>query len=166
MPTTNYVYFDSCVFLSYFNNETNRADIIEQILDETHEDKNRFIVTSSLSITEVAFVAGEKASNKKSRLRFDTEEKFDLLWRDSSILRFVDFQENLARKARQLMRITSERGYRLKPADAIHLVSAELVGASEFFTYDDLEKYSSFISIDIKLPYVVSRRMFNDQDFD
>ncbi len=55
------LYWDSCVFLSYIDAEKDRVDTLETILDEVHKSGGaKKIVTSTVSIVEVAFGAQEK----------------------------------------------------------------------------------------------------------
>ncbi len=48
----------------------------------------------------------------------------------------------LAVKAKNLMRASIERGFSLKPADAIHLATADHMKVKEFQTYDDSVRFS------------------------
>lgn len=77
MPRVNHVYFDSCVFLAYFNGEPGRVDLLDQLFEQIHQDQERLIVTSAYSIIEVVYVVEEK---RKSRLLEGIEEKFDKFW--------------------------------------------------------------------------------------
>lgn len=155
MPNNTYIYCDSCVFIAYFNNEPGRVEILEQFFEEIQQSKDRMIVTSAFSIAEVAYVQNEHRNpGQKSRLRQDTEERLDQFWGDQSLIEFVDFQELLARNARTLMRRSSTRGYNLRAPDALHLVSAQFVGAAEFLTYDDLGKHAELTGLKILEPHI------------
>ncbi len=151
-----YIYGDSCIFLAYFNKEPGRVEILDQLFEEIHSNGERKLVTSAFSIIEVAHVAREKY-----RLKLDpkTEEALDALWNDGSLLELVDFHENLARQARTLIRQATELGMSLKPADALHLVTAQSLGVSMFFTYDNLSKYASMVGFSIREPYVDQPRL-------
>lgn len=102
MPETRYLYVDSNVFISYFNNHSGRATIIEQLFDEVERSPDRKLITSALTIVEVANLAIEKARNK---LIPDFEQRLDDLWQNRALIEFVDFHEILARQARTLMRL-------------------------------------------------------------
>lgn len=155
----DYIYCDSCVFLSYFKAEAGRVQTIEQLLEEVQNNPNRKLLTSVISITEVSHVAEEK---DRKKLRADFEKELDSFWADSTVLDFIEFHEPMARKARELIRRAISLGYSLKPADAIHLASAKYAGVSEFFTYDDkLFKFSNSIDFDIREPYVSQPRLPN-----
>ena len=117
-----------------------------------------------MSIVEVANVRVEK---EKWRTLPDIEEKLDNLWGDTSLVKMIEFQEFLARKARKLMRNAISKQYQLKGPDAIHLASAEFVGVSEFLTYDKrLFKYAADMSFPINIPTVRQKRLFTDSDFE
>lgn len=76
------------------------------------------------------------------------------------MIQFIDFHENIARQARALMRAAFKKGYSLKSADAIHLVSAQSIGIEEFFTYDhDLFKYEDMVGFKILEPYIIQPRL-------
>lgn len=157
MQKTKYLYCDSCVFLAYFNGETSRIDILDQLFEEVQKDKDKKLITSAFSIIEVAYIAEER---KKSKLQEGLEEKIDTFWGDTSLIQFVDFHENIARQARTMMRHALEKGYSLKSADALHLVSAHLVGSEEFLTYDDkLFRYEEMLGFKILEPYVNQKRL-------
>lgn len=131
-------YWDACVPLSYVNGIPERVQHIEPLM---HKSGKEFqIVTSVLSITEVAFAATEQA---KRVLDPDTEEKIAKLWRPGSPILIVDFYELIALRAQRLMRAAIIKGWSLKPADAIHLATADQLKVLEFHTYDNgLDKYS------------------------
>lgn len=159
MPKINYVYCDANIFLAYFNAEAGRVEILDQLFEEIQQDNQRKIITSVVSITEVSHVAGEKLRNRLDQQVFDNLENF---WGDSSLIEFVDFNELLARQARDLIRKAISLKYSLRTNDAMHLVSAKYAGASECFTYDrGLHKYSSILDISIKEPFVNSPRLPN-----
>lgn len=158
MPKVRYTYCDSCVFLAYFNGETNRVDTLDQLFDEVTSETSQKLVTSAFSIIEVAHLASEKRRGKLDPI---VEQTLDNFWQNSALLEMVDFHELLARNARQLMRQALDMGYSLKGPDALHLVSAQAVGATEFFTYDDklLERYSDIIGATVCQPYVNQPRL-------
>jgi len=153
MPKVSYTYCDSCVFLAYFNGEPGRVDILDQLFEEIIADNSRKLVTSAFSIIEVAHLATEKRQGKIDPV---VEQTLDDFWQNTALLEMVDFHDLLARQARGLMRTALNMGYGLKGADALHLVSAQAVGALEFYTYDDklLERYAEIIGVTVCQPYV------------
>src|SRR5579859_1550040 len=152
------LYWDSCVFLSYIDEEVGRVDVIEAIFAEVQKSNgSRKIVTSIASMTEVAY-----SSQEKSRRILDaaTLSKIDHLWGDPSVLVFVEYHEGIARIARNLMREAVSKQYKLTPLDAIHLASAKWLSVHEFQTYDHgLKKYTTMISCTICEPYVAQLQL-------
>lgn len=58
-------YWDSCVLLAYINNETDRWNHVEAMMDAAADGKAE-LFTSMLSIVEVAFAAEEKSEGQLS----------------------------------------------------------------------------------------------------
>lgn len=157
MPKVNYVYCDANVFLAFFNAEAGRVEILDQLFGEVQKDNQRKIVTSVLSITEVSHVAEEKNRNRLDQKVYDALEH---LWGDTSLVEFVDFNELIARQARDLIRRAILQKYALRTNDAIHLTSAKYASVSECFTYDrKLDKFSTIMGYDIRDPYVSSPKL-------
>ncbi len=126
MASVEFVYCDSCFFLAYFKEEEGRVDTVAQCFEEVKRNQNRKMVTSMISVTEVAHVAAGKSKTDKEQ---DVLMVLDDLWGNSSLVEVVEFNFSLARRARGLV-----RGFRgLKPADAIHLATAQLMSVPEFF---------------------------------
>lgn len=157
MSKVKYTYCDSCVFIAYFNAEAGRVEILDQLFDEIEKDNGRKIITSVFSIIEVSHIALEK---QRQRLDPSIEQKLDNFWANTDLVEMIDFHENLARKARSLMRSAIQMGHGLKGPDALHLVSAESVKVEEFYTYDGLSKYSSYLGFKICEPYITQPRLF------
>lgn len=135
MPASNprCIYFDACVLLAYIGNEAGRADVVEALLEDGRKNQIQ-IVTSVLTITEVAFGAQERDAG----LTPDGEAKIDTLWQPASPITLVDVSEATTRAARGLIREAKSKGAaRVRPFDALHLASARLVGVEEFFTYEE-----------------------------
>lgn len=157
MPKTSYIYCDANVFLAYFNAESGRINILEQLFEEVQKNNQRKIVTSVISITEVSHVAEEKS---RHRLKNEVYDALEIFWRDTSLIEFVDFNELMARQARNLIRDAINRRYTLRTNDAIHLVSAKYVGITEFFTYDQkLRKFSDIMNYEIQEPSINSPKL-------
>lgn len=60
------------------------------------------------------------------------------------------------------MREGLSRGWKLRTNDAIHLASAQWVGATELQTYDvkDFEKFSQLVGMAIKEPNAIQPKLF------
>ena len=142
-------YWDACVFLSYINGMADRLPIIEDLLSKSRAGDCR-IVTSTWSLTEVAYDVSEKGTRI---LDPTVEKKIDALWADRAAIKLVEVHELLQRNARRFMREGIPRGWNLKPVDALHLATAISVKASEFHTYDgDLKKWKVLIGFPVCEP--------------
>jgi predicted nucleic acid-binding protein len=146
------IYWDANVFLSLLGDDSDRMPVLESILNRVRASAGKEeIVTSSLSITEVAFGAEEQLG---APLDSEVEDRINALWDDPSTIKLRDFDRLIARDARQLIRSARERGWSLKPADAIHLATAKAVDAAEFNTYDErLDKFQAIAALIVRRPY-------------
>ncbi len=125
-------YLDANVLLAYVSGEANRVEIVEQILSDAAEGKVG-LVTSTLSIVEVAYAAGEIAVD----LRHAGDEAIDALWEPTSPILLVEPSVAVMRRARGLLRQAKSDARSLKPADAVHLATAvTTVGVGALFTYE------------------------------
>lgn len=153
MPEPRFLYWDTDVFLSYLNEHPDRISTLQSILDKISKDKQSLIVTSTISKVEVAWVAHEKLNRV---LNPSEESRIDALWNDLSVIDFVEFHDDIAIIARDIMRTGMIKGWKLRTNDAIHLASAQWVQCYEINTYDDKwSKYSEIVGIDIKEPSVI-----------
>ena len=153
MPEPRFLYWDTDVFLSYLNDNPDRIPTLQAILDNVSKDKQHLIVTSTITKVEVAWVAHEKLNRVLST---DEENRIDALWDDSSVIEFVEFHDDIAIFARDIMRTGMIKGWKLRANDAIHLASAQSVQCYEVNTYDDKwKKYEELIGITIKEPSVI-----------
>ena len=153
MSKPEYIYCDSCVFLAYFKDERDNADIVASLLDEVQMDPNRKLLTSIFSIAEVAKAAADKSQTDSNLISISD---LDELWDNPLLVQLADFHITLARMARDLVRKHSS----LKAKDAVHLATAQLHDASVFFTYDKkLLRFSSEFDFDIVEPYLRQLRL-------
>ena len=143
-------YWDSCVFLSLIEGHEERCLVLEAIIDECKKGTVE-IYTSVLSIAEVAFGKAEKDG---AILDATIETKIDKLWLPSSPFKLVDAYSALMFEAKALMReVHGCSNWSLKPADAIHIVTAQKLGVSTLHTYDErLFKYGEITGLKIEIP--------------
>ncbi len=144
------IYWDACNFLSYINKIPDRLPILDALLAEGRRGDIR-IVTSTLSLVEVAFGAVEQTAQALSP---EVEEQIEMLWNDRDTVLLAEFHELVARDARVLMRDSLPHGWSLKPADAIHLATAKRMKVARFHTYEGtkLKRYESMIGCSILEP--------------
>lgn len=145
-------YWDACVPLSYINAVPDRLPHIDAFMSKSGVDFR--LITSVLSITEVAFAASEQVNGV---LDPSVEERISKLWNASSPIRIVELYELIALKAQQLMRAAIKNRWSLKPADAIHLATADQLKVSAFHTYDEpLFKYSDLTETKFPINFPIS----------
>lgn len=165
MPNSvDYIYWDSGVVTAYMNEEDARAPIIEAILEKISESKGATkLVTSTLSKVEVAFVVTEKAAEQLSA---EAEKMIDDFWADNSVIELVEFHDVIAMKARALIRGGLIHGWHLKPADAIHLATAQWIGVSELQTYNlkHFERYEALLGFRVREPSIDQLPLFKLPD--
>lgn len=159
---TKQIYWDSCVFLAYLNNEPGRAEVIEAIWGEISTSDDTRILTASISIVEVGHLTIEK---EKHKLLPDTTAKIDKMWTDPSVL-IVEVNSPIMYIARNLMRTATSHGWSLKPYDATHLATAIWINTNvptsikEFYTYDDkLPKLTDLAGFPILEPPNLERQL-------
>lgn len=141
------VYFDANVFLAYVGNELGRADTVQTLMDEARRGQTE-ILTSTLSIAEVAFGAHERDHG----LTEAGEEAIDQLWTPASPITLVDVSQAVTRNARTLIRSARADGVGgFRGADAIHLATARMFGCDTVFTYENETRRARWQQI-VELP--------------
>jgi predicted nucleic acid-binding protein len=151
-------YLDANVFIALLQNEDGRADVVQGVLEDARLDRIQ-VITSVLTITEVAFAAHEIAGVE---LTPDGEASIDRLWEPASPVKLVDASMASSRKARELVREAKNRQFTLKPYDAQHLAAAALHSATWVFSYENkgtCEKRSGLLGISVEEPWVVQPGM-------
>lgn len=151
------VYWDADVLLSYIDGDAERLPTIDELLRRARAG-NIELVTSVLSQAEVAFASEEKEAGQ---LDPAIEANIDELWKPASPITLVEVHPAIVRSARDLIRSAVAAGRSgLKPADAIHLATAERMGAVEFHTYDTgLTKHSAGVGFTIREPLVAQSQL-------
>lgn len=127
-------YWDACVFQSYFEGIADRLPILDALLADAAARSRRIdLFTSTVSITEVAYVTYERQRKKPDPA---VEQALDALWDQRDLVRQIEYHEIIAREARRLIRQGLTSGRSVKSHDAIHLASAMYLTVDEFHTYD------------------------------
>jgi predicted nucleic acid-binding protein len=156
-------YWDACVFLAWVNKEPDRVGVVDALLDSAGDGVIE-IVTSVISITEVALAAPEQAAKVLSAAEL---ARIDNLWKPRSPVKLAECHVLIATDARELMRKTTGDGWKLKAPDAIHLSTAVRLGCQEFLTYDSrLFKFDSIIGMPVKEPFADRLPLQFDEDSD
>jgi predicted nucleic acid-binding protein len=152
-----YVYWDACVFNSYAGRYPERIEMLDQVWDEVQRVDSLRLITSAVSILEVAFASGHGAGQRMPEL----EERIDALWHDPKI-ELVEAHTQLMTAGRDLMRWAKDRDLSLSPNDALHLATArwvnEYVGrVRNVFTYDRrmLDFDGRLDNLEVRRPYVL-----------
>lgn len=126
------IYWDANVLLSYLNAIPDRLAVIDELLRKSRA-KEIELVTSALSLVEVAFAQAEKDGQQ---LDPQIERKIDELWAPGSPVKTVEFYDLVAFDARDLIRRGISQGWgSLKPIDAVHVATAQRLEVSELHTY-------------------------------
>lgn len=144
------LYWDANVFLSYINAISDRLRDIEAILEQARRGEIQ-IITSVISVAEVAFAASEQQSRA---LDSDTEERIDALWALGSPVQLVDVHLLIAEKAKALQRAGVPQAWTgLRSCDAMHLATAQHEEVQEMHTYEPrLERYAAAIGRPVRRP--------------
>lgn len=129
------IYWDTCVVLDYLRGNTPNSSLLNEIARQSQEPSGTIrLVTSVLTITEVAFIRNDEGVPQLSGEQLQIIDDF---WNSPSGITLIDFHQLIARQAREFIRDAQRASRSLKPADAIHLASALSVNARELHTDDD-----------------------------
>lgn len=153
------VYWDANVVLSYLDGDDDRFALLDGMLEDA-EQKAIEIVTSLISITEVAYAAHERL---QAALDPKVEVVISNLWLPRSPIRVIEVHRNITNAARDLIRESVSRGWTgLRAHDAIHLATAQREGVAEFHTYEErLDMYSAVTGFTVCRPYTDNPRMIS-----
>ena len=157
MPTrTDYVYWDTSVFSSYVGAIPDRLPIIDALFEQVANTSRTKIITSGISILEVAFASGHGPAR---RMPPEIEATIDEIWRSPNV-EIVDVNSYLLYEARDLMRRTVDQGWSMGPNDALHLATAIWVNQTigmvlKIHTYDNWTRFTAMVGgIPISEPHV------------
>lgn len=149
------IYWDSNCWLSLINAVPERILVLDSLLaDSKNELGDRELVTSSVSIVEVAFAQSEYQANQTDQT---IEDAIDSLWADRRAITLIEYHDLIGLEARTLIRMGLHQTWNLKPMDAVHLATAKWFGVDEFHTYDKRlikEGLSTHLGFPIKNPEV------------
>lgn len=124
-------YSDACVFIAVLDNEPARVDVVEAQFS-AFRARGVSIVTSAITLTEVAYASTEPAPINPS----DTTA-IDAFLQRPRRFRYRPVSQAIALEARGLVREAKASGAkRIRTPDAIHLATAKDVKADLFLTYD------------------------------
>lgn len=152
------VYLDANVLLSYVNDAPERADVVQSLLEDAEDSKVQ-VLTSNLSIAQVAFIA----SDREPGFGTDDEATIDELWTPDSPVELAEFSRLVAHRARSIIRKARENETaRVRSADAVHLATSEINECDRFYTYERANirsGWNALIRADVSEPYVDAPRL-------
>ena len=152
------VYLDSNVLIAYVADETDRASVVASLLRDARNEKIE-LHTSVLSITEVAFVSTDEAGGDP----LGSEDEIDQLWVPASPINLVDVSAKITREARAIIRKSKSASVKVvKPADAIHLASATIIGCDRLYTYESettRRQWRDLIGLNVDEPFLDEPRL-------
>jgi predicted nucleic acid-binding protein len=131
-------HWDSCVFLSFLNNEPVKGNTVRILWDNIKQNPDVIVHTSVLTVAEISFLDIERKN-----LSPDSEAKFDSLWTNSKI-NIVEAIEPIAYTARTITRNALKKGWSLKAVDSVQLATAKWV-------HENVEKLEGFYTFDQRL---------------
>lgn len=126
-------YLDANVLLAYISDERGRAGVVDQLLARAASGNLR-LFTSTLSIVEVAFGAGEKVDRE---FEPTVEATIDALWQPGSVITLAEPSVPTLTIARRYVRRAVESGRSVKPLDAVHLATAVAAKVDRLLTYEE-----------------------------
>ena len=151
------IYWDSCVFLDYIAGSAKWLPILDSLLDRASRTGDMVIVTSTISIVEVAFAEAER---DRKTLDDSVVAAIDALWTDRSAVQLVEFDQLIAREARRLLRRSMEMSRGLKPMDAIHLATASRMHVADCHTTDDrLQAWNNDLGFPVRDPWTETPKL-------
>jgi predicted nucleic acid-binding protein len=151
------IYWDACIFLLYIEGSQEWMPILDSLLDRASATREIVIVTSTLSIVEVAFAKTER----EGRILDEAiVAAMDDLWADRSAVQLVEFDQVIARAARGLIRQSLETGRSLKPMDAIHLATAAKMQVADCHTTDErMQNWNDLLGFPVRNPWTTTPQL-------
>lgn len=151
------IYWDANCFLSYINEDPRWLSVLDILLEDANIHRSIEIVTSVISVAEVAFAAVAKLNRALSP---GEEAKIDGFWTSPGIT-LVEVNERVARLGREIKRDDALKGRTGKrTADILHVATARFVRVQEMHTVDgDMKKYSNLYGFPIQDPYTPKMKL-------
>lgn len=131
-PDVPRAYWDANNFIYWLNAAAGYAELLEGYLVRSAAGDLR-IVTSNVTIAEVAFSADEREART---LDLSVRSRILEVLLDPRRVEMIPFDNGIALNAQALVRAAMAAGTSLKPADAIHLATAVHANVDELQTYD------------------------------
>ena len=135
MPTgrEHIVYWDTCIFLAWMNNEKRQAGHMEGLgrIAALIERAQLVLVTSTLTRAEIY----QSKTSPEAMKKYDT-----LLRRSNVVAQNVDLP--IARLTSELMEYYIASDFELLTPDAIHLATAIYLNSNEFHTFDGVKPHT------------------------
>ena len=129
MPTgrRHSIYWDTCIFLAWMNNEIRPAGDMEGLgrIAELVQRAEVVLVTSTLTRAEIL----------QSKTTPDAMKRYDMLLRRSNVVS-QNMDLPIAKLTSELMDYYLQSDFELLTPDAIHLATAIHVNVNEFHTFD------------------------------
>ncbi len=152
------VYWDTSCFIAYLQGEQAWLPTLRTLLEDANIHGAIEIITSVLSVTEVAFGAMERVNRA---LDPEEESRLDRFWSNSAGITLVEYNERVALFARDIRREDMVRGWTgYKTPDIIHMATARFVGATEMHTTDKkLHRYSAVLGFTVRHPFTPQTRL-------
>ncbi len=155
MPEPLRLYFDTSVYLAFLNDEPNRANIVESLLDDAQQEVIR-IFTSTVSLTEVVYLRSQDKQLNYAAM----DQQIDSLLQNPAITTLIQLTAEIGVAAREYVRSQPARVAGLQVRDAIHLATAVAAGVDRFCVYDDdFRPFQDHVGFDIGEPATVSPRL-------
>lgn len=142
------IYFDSSVFIAWFNVERERYHLAEQVLRASRAGEVG-ICTSTATLAEISYIQGIESANRYER----TNSVINALLLDQSTVELIPLNAEVGLRARELTRPVPGRRERLEVLDAIQAASAEVTSVDFFASFDgDFQLIADRIAVPIGPP--------------
>ena len=142
------VYWDSCIPVHYIEGTPEWLPILDNLLANSADQASELqLITSTFTITEVAFTEAEKVHLKEFPQAREAIESF---WRSRAIT-LVELHELIAMEARDIVRRSMMERWKIKPNDAVHLATAQHLEVNAFHTLD-----KALLACDDRFPFRIT----------